>query len=60
MCVYAKSGKYLEIFQRLLHSNYSMTICVMKVPALIDLKSRREFYILKKQCERGKIIILQY
>lgn len=29
MCVYAKSGKYVEIFQRLLHSNYSIAICVM-------------------------------
>lgn len=40
MCVCAKSGKYLDICQSLLYSNYSITICGMKAPALIDLKSR--------------------
>ena len=39
MCIYAKSGKYLEICRSLLHSNYSLTICRMEAPTLIDLKS---------------------
>lgn len=41
------SAKCLEICQSLFHSNYSITVCGMKANVLIDLKSRRDFYIFK-------------
>lgn len=52
MCVHVKSGRY---FENLLYNNYSITLCRIKAPALIDLVFRKDyFYILKTM--RGKNI----